>query len=103
MATLSVAEGSIAGSRLSPSLKRKRSATYFCYDVNVNVPVAHYSSNQGGLNIGGGATWKAFGEDSNGKLFVEARYVRVNSPKTNVFGTPDGVLGFVPITFGFRW
>jgi hypothetical protein len=70
---------------------------------NVNVPVAHYSSNQGGLNIGGGATWKAFGEDSNGKLFVEARYVRVNSPKTNVFGTPDGVLGFVPITFGFRW
>jgi hypothetical protein len=59
--------------------------------VNVNVPVAHYSSNQGGLNLGGGVTWKAFGEDSSGRLFAEARYLRVNSPKSNVFGTPDGI------------
>ena len=35
---------------------------YFCYDEYVNVPVAHYSSNQGGWNIGGGVTWKVLGQ-----------------------------------------
>lgn len=76
---------------------------YFCYYENVNVPVAHYSSNQGGFNFGGGVTWKAFGPDSNGRLFAEARYVWVNSPKTNVFLTPDGTESFLPITVGLRW
>lgn len=76
---------------------------YFCYDENVNVPIAHYSSNQGGWNIGGGVTWKAFGSDSSGRLFAEIRYVRVNSPKTNVFGTPDDNITFLPVTVGLRW
>ncbi len=76
---------------------------YFCYEETVNVPVAHYSSNQGGLNIGAGVTYKAFGQDNNGKLFAEVRYVWVNSPKTNVFGTPDGTESFLPVTVGFRW
>jgi hypothetical protein len=69
----------------------------------VNVPIAHYSSNQGGLNLGGGVTWKAFGEDSSGRLYAEGRYVRVYSPKTNVFGTPDGNTSYVPISVGLRW
>jgi hypothetical protein len=73
------------------------------FEVAVNVPVAHYSSNQGGLNLGAGVTWKAFGEDSRGKLFAEARYVWVNSPKTNVFDIPDGTESFLPITVGLRW
>lgn len=76
---------------------------YFCYVQNVNVPIAHYSSNQGGLNIGTGVTYKAFGPDSNGKLFAEVRYVWVNTPKTNVFGTPDGTMSLLPVTIGFRW
>lgn len=76
---------------------------YFCYEEIVNVPVAHYSSNQGGLNIGGGVTYKAFGEDSSGRLFAEIRYVWVNSPKSNVFGTPDGTESFLPVTVGLRW
>jgi hypothetical protein len=76
---------------------------YFCYQESVNVPVAHYSSNQGGWNVGGGVTWKVMGEESNAKVYVEARYLRVNSPSTNVFGTPDGQFSSVPISVGFRW
>jgi len=76
---------------------------YFCYIESVNVPIARYSSNQGGLNIGTGVTWSAFGPESNGKLFAEIRYVHVNSPVRNVFGTPDGTEGFLPVTVGFRW
>jgi hypothetical protein len=76
---------------------------YFCYIQNVNVPIAHYSSNQGGVNIGTGVTYKAFGAESNGKLFAEVRYVWVDTPKTNVFGTPDGTMSLLPVTLGFRW
>jgi hypothetical protein len=77
--------------------------SFFCFVQNVNVPIAHYSSNQGGANIGTGVTYKAFGADSNGKLFAEVRYVWVNSPKKNVFGTPDGTESLLPVTIGFRW
>ena len=45
-----------------------------------NETIAHLSSNQGGLNIGAGAYWKAFGPDSRAKLYAEARYVWVDSP-----------------------
>jgi len=76
---------------------------YFCYYEKVNIPVAEYSSNQGGANFGAGVTWKAFGPDSSTKVFAEARYVWVNSPKTNIFGTPDGTESFFPITVGLRW
>jgi hypothetical protein len=71
--------------------EQEEECSFSCFLVNVNVPVAHYSSKQGGLNLDGGVTWKAFGEDSSGRLFAEARYVRVNSPKSNVFGRPDGI------------
>ena len=43
--------------------------------------VDHFSTNQGGSNVGAGVYWKVFGEDSNGKFFAEARYVWVNSPR----------------------
>jgi hypothetical protein len=76
---------------------------YFCYIENINITIAHYSSNQGGFNAGGGVTWKAFGPDSNAKIFAEARYVHVDSPAQNPFGTPDGTAEFVPITFGIRF
>jgi hypothetical protein len=83
--------------------QQEEQCDYFCYEETVNVPIAHYSSNQGGWNVGGGVTWKALGQDSNAKLYVEARYVRVNSPSSNVFGTPDGEFTAVPISIGFRW
>ena len=44
--------------------------------------VGHFSSNQGGFNIGGGFQHRVGGQygDSNTKLFVEARYLDVLSP-----------------------
>lgn len=73
--------------------------------VNVGVTVGHFSSNQGGANIGLGLYHKVFGEDSNGKLFVEARYVFVDSPaasKSNSF-QGEGTEELIPVTFGVRF
>ncbi|MFZ0663014.1 MAG: hypothetical protein WAM66_10005 [Acidobacteriaceae bacterium] len=76
----------------------------FCYSGYVPTTVAHSSSNQGGLNLGLGLYWKAFGPDSNAKLYAEARYVWVDSPKasaSDIYGS--GTEGFIPITFGLRF
>lgn len=77
---------------------------YFCYSGYVPQTVAHSSSNQGGLNLGVGLYWKAFGPDSNAKLYAEARYVWVDSP---VASTSDpygsGTEGLIPITLGLRF
>jgi hypothetical protein len=72
--------------------------------VAVPTTIAHSSSNQGGLNIGVGFYWKAFGEDSNAKLFTEARYVWVDSPvasSSDPFGS--GTSSLLPVTFGIRF
>jgi hypothetical protein len=75
---------------------------FYCYDVPATV--AHSSSNQGGLNFGVGAYWKAFGEDSNAKLFSEVRYTWVDSPvasNSDIFGS--GSSSLLPVTFGIRF
>jgi hypothetical protein len=77
---------------------------YGCYGVPATV--AHSSSNQGGLNIGVGAYWKAFGPDSNSKLFAEVRYTWVDSPtydgvSANNFNS--GTSSLLPVTFGVRF
>jgi hypothetical protein len=72
--------------------------------IAVPTTIAHSSSNQGGLNIGVGFYWKAFGEDSNTKLFTEARYVWVDSPvasNSDPFGS--GTSSLLPVTFGIRF
>jgi hypothetical protein len=75
---------------------------YFCY--NVPTTVAHSSSNQGGLNFGVGAYWKAFGEDSNAKLFTEVRYTWVDSPvASNSAVFASGTSSLLPVTFGVRF
>lgn len=85
---------------------------YFgCYGVTQNVVVGHFSSNQGGWNIGGGYQHRMGGmfNDSRMKLFVEARYLKVYTPaysnQPNGLGTTtvaaDTVL--VPFTAGIRW
>lgn len=80
-------------------------ADYYCYYVGYYPQtIAHSSSNQGGLNIGLGFYWKAFGEDSNTKLFTEARYVWVDSPiasNENPYGS--GTQGTIPVTLGVRF
>jgi hypothetical protein len=75
----------------------------FCYEGVANVTIGHFSSNQGGMNIGTGFTWKAFGPDSNGKLFAEVRYVWVDSPSASATQQGTGSFGTLPVTFGVRW
>jgi hypothetical protein len=73
--------------------------SYFgCYSVYGNETLSHFSSNQGGVNIGPGITYKP-NADGKAKFFAEARYVWVDSTKTSGTGT----VGMFPVTFGFRW
>jgi hypothetical protein len=67
---------------------------FYCYPYTVveNVVVSHYSSNQGGANLGTGLT---FGRWNSGKFYAEARYTWLDTPGR---GTQ-----FVPVTFGYRW
>lgn len=77
---------------------------YGCYYGYAAQTVAHSSSNQGGLNAGVGLYWKAFGQDSNAKLYMEARYVWIDSPNASAadpYGS--GTEGLIPVTFGVRF
>ncbi|WP_161557422.1 outer membrane beta-barrel protein [Acidisarcina polymorpha] len=67
---------------------------FYCYPYyyTTNVTVSHYSSNQGGLNIGTGLT---FGRWENAKFFAEARYEWLATPGRNT--------QIIPVTFGLRW
>jgi len=84
----------------------------YCTVGTVNQVVGHFSSNQGGFNIGGGYQHRMGGmyQDSKMKLFVEARYVDVLTPA--VIGiTPSGLgvttvaagTKLIPISVGVRW
>ena len=77
--------------------------SFFCEVGVENVTIGHFSSNQGGLNIGVGGYWKAFGEDSNAKLYAEARYVWVDSPSATATTNGEGTEGLIPVTFGIRF
>jgi len=69
-----------------------------------NQTVYHFSSNQGGMNIGAGFYWKAFGENSNAKLFAEARYVWLDTPKASTSQPlAYGAEELIPVTFGVRF
>ena len=69
-----------------------------------NETIYHFSSNQGGLNIGAGLYWKAFGPDSHAKLYAEARYVWVDSPSATISQPfAGGTEGLIPVTFGIRF
>ena len=52
---------------------------FYCYPYQYvgDVVVAQFSTNQGGVNIGGGFT---FGNWSGGKLYAEARYTWIDTP-----------------------
>lgn len=74
---------------------------YYCQSATAY----HFSSNQGGFNAGLGWYHKVFGPDSNGKLYVEARYVWVDSPKADQsdYYQGEGTEGLIPVTFGIRF
>ncbi len=75
---------------------------YGCYPQYSNITLSHFSSNQGGVNIGTGVTFKP-NVDGKGKFYAEARYVWVDSPATSGSAVGTGTVGMFPITFGFRW
>ncbi|MDT7810948.1 MAG: hypothetical protein QOJ42_864, partial [Acidobacteriaceae bacterium] len=75
---------------------------YGCYPQYQNVTLSHFSSNQGGVNIGTGITFKP-NESGKGKFYAEARYVWVNSPTSSPSTIGTGSVNMFPVTFGFRW
>jgi hypothetical protein len=89
---------------------------YYYYDYcgvdEQNVVVGHFSSNQGGWNVGAGFTHRLGGTygNSNMKLFAEVRYLDVLTPAVNG-ETPSGLgvttvgadTKLIPITLGIRF
>jgi hypothetical protein len=85
-------------------LEESEECYYFCYVGYAPSTIAHSSSNQGGLNIGVGYYWKAFGEDSKAKLYAEARYKWINSPvASNSDPYGSGTESLIPVTLGIRF
>jgi len=85
---------------------------FYCYPGITNTVVGHFSSNQGGWNIGGGFTHRMGGMygDSKIRIFAEVRYLDVLTPAVNGV-TPNGLgvttvaadTKIVPITLGVRF
>jgi hypothetical protein len=80
---------------------------YFCTVGTENVVVSHFSSNQGGANLGLGFTHKFGGDVSMGepgrmKFFAEARYLWIDTPP---LGTTNGLgrTELLPVSVGVRW
>ena len=67
---------------------------FYCYpyQYTTNVTVAHFSSNQGGANLGTGFT---FGGWNSSKFYLEARYEWLD--------TPGRSTQMIPVTMGIRF
>jgi hypothetical protein len=82
---------------------------YYCETGTTNAVVGHFSSNQGGVNIGAGYSHKIGGIDSHMKLFAEARYLHLFTPavttEPNGLSTTSVAAGtnLIPVTFGVRF
>jgi hypothetical protein len=85
---------------------------FYCGTGYAPSTVGHFSSNQGGFNIGGGFQHRLGGMygDSNTTLFAEVRYLDVLSPAivgVSANGLPpvtiDKDTKMLPISFGIRW
>ncbi|HEV2484991.1 MAG TPA: hypothetical protein VGT08_05620 [Terracidiphilus sp.] len=84
---------------------------YYCGVGYTPQVVGHFSSNQGGFNIGGGYQHRMGGMygDSKMKLFAEVRYVDALTPavttQPNGLGTTSVAAGtkVIPISLGIRW
>jgi hypothetical protein len=84
---------------------------YYCSVVSVNQVIGHFSSNQGGWNVGAGFQHRLGGmfNDSRMKLFAEARYLKIYTPAYS--NQPNGLgrvtlaadTTLIPVTFGVRW
>jgi hypothetical protein len=84
---------------------------YFCEVGETNEVVGHFSSNQGGVNIGAGFQHRigSMYGDSHSAVFVEARYLDVFSPA--VMGSANGLgvtsvaanTQIIPVSVGIRF
>jgi hypothetical protein len=74
---------------------------YGCFPAYGNALISHFSSNQGGTTIGVGFTHN-IGEGP-AKLFAEARYLWVDSPKPSANQLGSGTVSMIPVTFGVRF
>jgi hypothetical protein len=84
---------------------------YFCEVGVQNVVIGHFSSNQGGWNVGGGVSHRFGGMYGDGRMevFAEARYLDVMTPAVTT--QPNGLgltsIGadtkLVPVSFGVRF
>lgn len=97
----------------NPTISSYCSYFYGCYGVTVNQVVGHFSSNSGGINIGGGYYHRFGGIYGTGKMkfFAEARYLDVFTPAVtkrnpttggSVTSVPADTK-LIPVTFGFSW
>lgn len=73
---------------------------YGCYEQFGNQTIDHFSSNQGGLNLGTGITHNI---GSGAKIYAEARYLWVNSPGASATQVGSGTVSMIPVTFGIRF
>jgi len=77
---------------------------YDFYGYPVYATANSFSSNQWGANGGFGISHRLGGVYGEGtmKLFAEARYLWINTPK---LGEPNGLgtTGLIPVTLGVRW
>jgi hypothetical protein len=73
----------------------------YCYPQYANVTLNHFSSNQGGVNIGTGLTHNI--GDGGAKIYAEARYLFVDSPKPTATAFGSGTVSMIPVTFGIRF
>jgi hypothetical protein len=85
------------------NLEEGEQCYYFCYYVTEPVTVDSFSSTQAAADAGLGFYWKAFGPDSKAKLFAEARYIFVDSPKPTTTAEGEGTEEIIPVTFGIRF
>jgi len=85
---------------------------FYCEGGYQNVVVGHFSSNQGGWNIGAGYSHRLggrFSPDERTKLFAEVRYLDVLTPASAIAPNGLGVAAvgestkLVPVTFGVRF
>jgi hypothetical protein len=77
---------------------------FYCYTFPENATVFHFSSNQGGANLGLGFTHRLGGTYGDGqmKVYAEARYVWIDTPpQSSLDGT--GRTEVIPVTIGLRF
>ena len=84
---------------------------FYCQIGYTNEVVGHFSSNQGGFNVGGGFQHRLGGMygDSKTRVFAEVRYVDALTPA--VVATPNGLAEttvaadtkVIPVSVGIRW